>query len=234
MFGPVSFELRRGEILGFAGLMGSGRTEVARAVFGADPVDAGEVELQGKRLSIHSPIDAIRNGIAYLSEDRKGNGLALQMTVAKNITLANVEAVSGAGGFIRFEEEAKVARRYVDALGIRTPSVNQITRNLSGGNQQKVVISKWLFRESKILFFDEPTRGIDVGAKYAIYELMDRLARAGYRRCTDQFGAARNHGHDRSRGRVPRRRDSGRARDPQHQSGRNHALRIRTDRPCLR
>jgi ribose transport system ATP-binding protein len=179
VFGPVSFELRRGEILGFAGLMGSGRTEVARAVFGADPVDAGEVQLQGKRLSIHSPIDAIRNGIAYLSEDRKGNGLALQMTVAKNITLANVEAVSGTGGFIRFEEEAKVARRYVDALGIRTPSVNQITRNLSGGNQQKVVIGKWLFRESKILFFDEPTRGIDVGAKYAIYELMDRLAAQG-------------------------------------------------------
>jgi ribose transport system ATP-binding protein len=179
VFGPVSFELRRGEILGFAGLMGSGRTEVARAVFGADPVEAGEVQLQGKRLSIHSPIDAIRNGIAYLSEDRKGNGLALQMTVAKNITLANVEAVSGAGGFIRFEEEAKVAHRYIDALCIRTPSVNQITRNLSGGNQQKVVISKWLFRESKILFFDEPTRGIDVGAKYAIYELMDRLAAQG-------------------------------------------------------
>jgi ribose transport system ATP-binding protein len=179
VFGPVSFELRRGEILGFAGLMGAGRTEVARAVFGADPVDAGEVQLKGERLSIRSPIDAIRNGIAYLSEDRKGNGLALQMTVAKNITLANVEAVSGAGGFIRFEDEAKVARRYVDALGIRTPSVNQITRNLSGGNQQKVVISKWLFRESKILFFDEPTRGIDVGAKYAIYELMDRLAAQG-------------------------------------------------------
>ena len=172
VFGPVSFELRRGEILGFAGLMGSGRTEVARAVFGADPVEAGEVQLQGKRLSIHSPIDAIRNGIAYLSEDRKGNGLALQMTVAKNITLANVDAVSGAGGFIRFEEEAKVARKYVDALGIRTPSVNQITRNLSGGNQQKVVISKWLFRESKILFFDEPTRGIDVAAKF---EIMDRM-----------------------------------------------------------
>ncbi|WP_060856337.1 sugar ABC transporter ATP-binding protein [Caballeronia sordidicola] len=179
VFGPVSFELRRGEILGFAGLMGSGRTEVARAVFGADPVDAGDVHLGGERLSIHSPIDAIRNGIAYLSEDRKGNGLALQMTVAKNITLANVEAVSGAGGFIRFEEEGKVARKYIDALGIRTPGANQITRNLSGGNQQKVVISKWLFRESKILFFDEPTRGIDVGAKYAIYELMDRLAAQG-------------------------------------------------------
>jgi ribose transport system ATP-binding protein len=179
VFGPVDFELRRGEILGFAGLMGSGRTEVARAVFGADPVNAGSVELNGEKLSIHSPIDAIRHGIAYLSEDRKGNGLALQMTVAKNITLANVDAVSGAGGFIRFEEEAKVARRYIDALGIRTPSANQITRNLSGGNQQKVVISKWLFRESKILFFDEPTRGIDVGAKYAIYELMDRLAAQG-------------------------------------------------------
>jgi ribose transport system ATP-binding protein len=179
VFGPVGFELRRGEILGFSGLMGSGRTEVARAVFGADPTDAGRVELNGHLLSIRSPIDAIRHGIAYLSEDRKGNGLALQMSVAQNVTLANVAAVSGAGGFIRFDEEAKVARRYVEALGIRTPGVNQITRNLSGGNQQKVVISKWLFRESKILFFDEPTRGIDVGAKYAIYELMDKLASEG-------------------------------------------------------
>jgi ribose transport system ATP-binding protein len=179
VFGPVGFELRRGEILGFSGLMGSGRTEVARAVFGADPTEAGRVELNGQLLSIRSPIDAIRHGIAYLSEDRKGNGLALQMSVAQNVTLANVAAVSGAGGFIRFEEEATVARRYVEALGIRTPGVNQITRNLSGGNQQKVVISKWLFRESKILFFDEPTRGIDVGAKYAIYELMDKLASEG-------------------------------------------------------
>ncbi|MGF6700798.1 ribose transport system ATP-binding protein [Paraburkholderia sp. MM5496-R1] len=178
-FGPVSFELRRGEILGFAGLMGAGRTEVARAIFGADQPDGGEIHIGSERVSIRSPIDAIHHGIAYLSEDRKSDGLALKMPVATNITLANIEAVSGRAGFIRFAEEAAIAQRYVETLGIRTPTVHQLTRNLSGGNQQKVVIGKWLFRKSKILFFDEPTRGIDVGAKYAIYTLMDQLAAQG-------------------------------------------------------
>ncbi|HEY2024761.1 sugar ABC transporter ATP-binding protein [Paraburkholderia sp.] len=178
-FGPVSFELRRGEILGFAGLMGAGRTEVARAIFGADLPDSGTIRLGDETLTIRSPIDAIRHGIAYLSEDRKAHGLSLSMPVASNITLANMNAVSNRLGFIRFATEAAVARRYVDALGIRTPSVKQIARNLSGGNQQKVVISKWLFRDSRVLFFDEPTRGIDVGAKFAIYELLDKLAAQG-------------------------------------------------------
>jgi ribose transport system ATP-binding protein len=179
VFGPVDFELRRGEILGFAGLIGAGRTEVARAVFGADPVDGGEVLLGGRALAIRSPIDAIREGIAYLSEDRKAHGLAVKMTVAQNITLANMDAVTDRRGLIRFADELGVARRYIETLGIRTPSPEQVARLLSGGNQQKVVIAKWLFRESRVLFFDEPTRGIDVGAKFAIYELLDQLAAAG-------------------------------------------------------
>jgi ribose transport system ATP-binding protein len=179
VFHDIGFELRRGEILGFAGLMGAGRTEVARAVFGADPVDAGTVRLGGELLHIGSPRDAIRHGIAYLSEDRKGEGLALGMTVAHNVSLANMQAVSTRFGFIRFDEEQAAARRYVESLAIRTPTVRQQVRLLSGGNQQKVVIAKWLFRDSRVLFFDEPTRGIDVGAKYAIYTLLDQLAAQG-------------------------------------------------------
>jgi len=178
-FQSINFELRRGEILGFAGLMGAGRTEIARAIFGADPIDAGSLELHGKTVTIKKPQDAIRHGIAYLSEDRKSDGLALKMSLASNITLANMDAVCNAFGFIRFKDEEKAARHYIDGLGIRTPSPNQVVRNLSGGNQQKVVIGKWLFRDSQILFFDEPTRGIDVGAKFAIYELMDKLAAQG-------------------------------------------------------
>jgi len=179
VFTDVSFELRRGEILGFAGLMGAGRTEVARAVFGADLPDAGTVRLDGQVLSIRSPRDAIAHGVAYLSEDRKGEGLALGMTVAHNISLANPGGVASRLGFIRFAQEAAAAQRYVDSLSIRTPSTRQAVRLLSGGNQQKVVIAKWLFRDSRVLFFDEPTRGIDVGAKYAIYKLLDELAAQG-------------------------------------------------------
>lgn len=179
VFGPVSFEVRRGEILGFAGLMGAGRTETARAVFGADAIDGGTVHFDDELLQIASPIDAIRHGIAYLSEDRKSEGLAVKMSLAANITMSNMAAVSNHFGFIRFRDEAAAARRYIDALDIRTPSEHQIARHLSGGNQQKVVIGKWLFRDSRVLFFDEPTRGIDVGAKYAIYQLLDALAARG-------------------------------------------------------
>jgi ribose transport system ATP-binding protein len=178
-FGPVDFDVRRGEILGFAGLIGAGRTEVARGVFGADRVDAGQVQLHERTLDIRSPIDAIRNGIAYLPEDRKAQGLAVKMTLAQNITLANLDAVTDRRGFIRVADELAAARRFIEALGIRTPSCGQVARLLSGGNQQKVVIAKWLFREARVIFFDEPTRGIDVGAKLAIYELMDRLAATG-------------------------------------------------------
>jgi ribose transport system ATP-binding protein len=178
-FGPLDFELRRGEILGFAGLIGAGRTEVARAVFGADPVDAGSVRLAGRELHIRSPADAIREGFAYVSEDRKAHGLAVKMTVAQNITLANISAVLRRRCLVAFDRELAAARRYIDALGIRTPSPHQVVQLLSGGNQQKVVIAKWLFRDSRVIFFDEPTRGIDVGAKFAIYELMDKLAAQG-------------------------------------------------------
>jgi ribose transport system ATP-binding protein len=179
VFEDVHFEVRRGEILGFAGLLGAGRTEVARAIFGADRLDLGTVTLGGKELRIRNPRDAIRHGIAYLSEDRKAHGLAIDMALTSNVTMANLAAVAGRLGFIRFQDEDAVARRYVDALDIRTPSARQVVRLLSGGNQQKVVIAKWLFRDSRLLFFDEPTRGIDVGAKYAIHQLLDELAARG-------------------------------------------------------
>jgi len=175
----ITFELRRGEILGFAGLVGAGRTEAARAIFGADPMDTGTVRLGGTPVAIRTPRDAIRHGIAYLSEDRKCHGVAVDMSVAHNVTMANIAAVSGRLGFIRFAAEDAAAQRYVDALVIRTPSTRQLVRLLSGGNQQKVVVAKWLFRDSRVLFFDEPTRGIDVGAKYAIYQLLDELAARG-------------------------------------------------------
>ncbi|MBP2549809.1 ribose transport system ATP-binding protein [Neorhizobium galegae] len=179
VFRNVSFTLRRGEILGFAGLMGAGRTEVARAIFGADPLDSGTVTMGGKTLSIRSPRDAIASGLAYLSEDRKAQGLAVKMPVDANMTLANMEELSNRFGLIDFGRHAEVANEYVDLLSIKTPSIRQPVRLLSGGNQQKIIIGKWLFRKSRILFFDEPTRGIDVGAKYAIYKIMDELARDG-------------------------------------------------------
>jgi ribose transport system ATP-binding protein len=175
----VDFDLRRGEILGFAGLIGAGRTELARAVFGADPIEAGSVELEGRALRIRSPRDAIGHGIAYLSEDRKGQGLAVGMSVAHNVTLAHVAAVCNPVGFIRRGVEEAAAQSYVESLAIRTPGVHQRAQLLSGGNQQKVVIAKWLFRQARVIFFDEPTRGVDVAAKYAIHDLIDRLASQG-------------------------------------------------------
>jgi ribose transport system ATP-binding protein len=179
VFEHVSFDLRRGEILGFAGLIGAGRTEVARAIFGADPRSEGTIVLAGRELEVRSPIDAIAHGIAYLSEDRKSQGLALDMSLAANVTMADVAAVCTRLGFLDAAAESRAAGDAVGALEIKTPSINQIARNLSGGNQQKVVVAKWLFRKSKVLLFDEPTRGIDVGAKAAIYHLLDRLAAEG-------------------------------------------------------
>jgi ribose transport system ATP-binding protein len=178
-FTDVSFTLKRGEILGFAGLMGAGRTEVARAIFGADPLDTGTITLHGETLAIQSPRDAIAAGLAYLSEDRKAQGLAVKMPVDANMTLANMDEVSNRFGFIDFAKHARVANEYVDLLNIRTPSIKQPVRLLSGGNQQKIIIGKWLFRKPKVMFFDEPTRGIDVGAKFAIYQIMDELAAQG-------------------------------------------------------
>ena len=176
----VSFTLRRGEILGFAGLMGAGRTEVARAIFGADPLDKGEIFVRGVKQSISSPADAVAAGIAYLSEDRKRFGLVTPMSVGANVTMASWPRFAGPGGvFMRDRALRQTAKDYVDLLKVKTPSVEQETRLLSGGNQQKIVIAKWLLRDCDILFFDEPTRGIDVGAKAEIYKLLEGLADQG-------------------------------------------------------
>ncbi|HET6440509.1 MAG TPA: sugar ABC transporter ATP-binding protein [Anaeromyxobacter sp.] len=175
----VSFQLHRGEILGFAGLVGAGRTEVARAIFGADPLEGGEVLVEGKKVEIRTPADAVRHGIAYLSEDRKRYGLALAMDVETNMVLASLRRFLGWLGWVRNAETRQNAERYVSTLRIRTPSVKQLARNLSGGNQQKVVVGKWLTADTQVLIFDEPTRGIDVGAKSEIYKLLNDLARQG-------------------------------------------------------
>lgn len=178
VFSDISFTLHKGEVLGLAGLVGSGRTEIARAIFGADPIDAGKIYLEGKEVRIRNPQDAIRLGIGLLTEDRKRYGLVLPMTVRENTTLANLMEVA-IRGFINFPKERAVAKKYVEELSIKTPSIEQIARNLSGGTQQKLVLAKWLFTKSKVLIFDEPTRGIDVGAKVEIYELMNQLAERG-------------------------------------------------------
>jgi ribose transport system ATP-binding protein len=175
----VSFQLRRGEILGFAGLVGAGRTEVARAIFGADRIDSGEILVNGKQASIHSPRDAVRLGIAYLSEDRKRYGLALGLDVEINNVLAAFEKFLGPLGWVQPTLTRKAAERNVRALSIKTPGLQQKVRNLSGGNQQKVVLGKWLTADSNVLIFDEPTRGIDVGAKSEIYRLLNGLAHQG-------------------------------------------------------
>lgn len=171
-------ELRRGEILGIAGLVGSGRTETMRAIFGADPVDSMEVYLEGKLIKVNSPKAAIDNGIAYLTEDRKENGLALTMDIEKNISMASHMELSDKG--IMNQKRVKLnADKFVESLAIKTPGLWQKAQFLSGGNQQKVVLAKWLCRETKVLIFDEPTRGIDIGAKYAIYNLMNEISDRG-------------------------------------------------------
>jgi ribose transport system ATP-binding protein len=175
----VSFSLRAGEILGFSGLVGAGRTETARAIFGADKLDSGEIYVRGKRVNIDEPAGAIKHGIAYLSEDRKHFGLTLNMTVDANIALANMEEYTGIIGFIKEKSIESNAKDKVQKLDIRTPSIKQIVKNLSGGNQQKVVIAKWLTKNCDILIFDEPTRGIDVGTKSEIYKLLNFLAQQG-------------------------------------------------------
>jgi ribose transport system ATP-binding protein len=175
----VSFTLRKGEILGFAGLMGAGRTEVARAIFGADPIDSGEIHVRGKRAMIKSPKDAVTLGLAYLSEDRKHFGLVTPMSVRDNVTMASWQRFTSGRMWMKDAALRKTSKEYVDLLKVKTPTVDQETRLLSGGNQQKVVIAKWLLRDCDILFFDEPTRGIDVGAKAEIYKLLQGLAAQG-------------------------------------------------------
>jgi len=179
MVRDVSFSLRRGEILGLAGLVGAGRTEVARAIFGADRADSGTILVHGRPAHISSPADAVRYGIGYLSEDRKRYGLALGMDVETNIVLATLLRFLRALGRVDFRRTRAVAEERVRQLAIKTPSLRQKVRNLSGGTQQKVVIAKWLTANTDILIFDEPTRGIDVGAKSEVYHLLNELARQG-------------------------------------------------------
>lgn len=175
----VSFDLHKGEILAFAGLMGSGRTETARALIGADPSSSRRIEVNGKALKLRQPSDAVREGIGYLSEDRKAFGLMLEQDVSFNIGLASLPSFTGPIGIINESKLKSVARERVEALRVKTPSVNQMVKLLSGGNQQKIVINKWLVRNCDILIFDEPTRGIDVGAKEEIYRLLRELADQG-------------------------------------------------------
>jgi ribose transport system ATP-binding protein len=175
----VSFNLKKGEILGVAGLMGAGRTEVARAIFGADPIDGGEIYVNGKKVRIKTPGDAVKNGISYLSEDRKRYGVALGMDVEFNISIATFKKHLGPFGWVKNDKTRKQAKSYVESLRIKTPSLEQKVKFLSGGNQQKVIIGKWLARDTNIMIFDEPTRGIDVGAKSEIYKLLNELTQQG-------------------------------------------------------
>ncbi|HEY3268753.1 MAG TPA: sugar ABC transporter ATP-binding protein [Armatimonadota bacterium] len=174
----VSIMVRKGEIVGLAGLVGAGRTELARCIFGADRYDEGEILLDGQAIRVRSPKDAIEQGIGLVTEDRKQQGLVLGMAVRENTTLANLGSLTQLG-FVQAAKERAISNKYITDLAIKTPSGEQTVRNLSGGNQQKVVLAKWLFTESKVLIFDEPTRGIDVGAKYEIYLLMHKLAEQG-------------------------------------------------------
>jgi ribose transport system ATP-binding protein len=175
---PISFSVRAGEVVGVAGLVGSGRTEALRAIFGADSRDAGEVWLNGKQIALRTPRDAVNAGLCLLTEDRKGQGLMLGMSGAANTTIANLSAVSR-GHVLNRDAERSAAERFRKSLNIRTPSVSTSVGSLSGGNQQKYVLAKWLFRDASALMVDEPTRGIDVGAKFEVYEILHQLAEQG-------------------------------------------------------
>jgi len=174
----VCFDVRAGEILGLTGLVGAGRTEAARLLFGLTPRDAGEVRLDGRLIDIKTPCDAVKHGIAYVPEDRRRHGVILEMSVAENTTLAVLSQIS-AWGWLDFGKEAELAAEYVDRLGVKTPSVTVPAGSLSGGNQQKVALARWLATGPKVLILDEPTQGIDVGAKAEIHRLMGDLARRG-------------------------------------------------------
>ena len=176
----VNFNVRAGEIVGIAGLMGAGRTEFAHSIFGnfKGYQLSGDIYIKGKKVKFKSPSHAIKAGLAYVSEDRKGNGLILDQDIKQNITLANLEKITEAS-VVNTQEEIKIAEHYKESLNIKTPSIEQKVKNLSGGNQQKVAIAKWLFVEPNILILDEPTRGIDVGAKYEIYTIMNDLIKQG-------------------------------------------------------
>ncbi|MCD4784318.1 MAG: sugar ABC transporter ATP-binding protein [Candidatus Eremiobacteraeota bacterium] len=175
----VNFKLCRGEILGFAGLMGAGRTEVMRILFGADKKDSAQIKIKGKDVTINSPVDALKEGLALVPEDRKDEGLVMELPVDYNTTLGNMNGVCKANFFIDHLREFEVVQKYIEEINIKTPSHHQVIKFLSGGNQQKVVVAKWLFIPSHIIIFDDPTRGIDIGAKFEIYKLMNKLVGEG-------------------------------------------------------
>jgi ribose transport system ATP-binding protein len=174
----ISFSLNRGEILGVAGLVGAGRTEMVRALFGVDYTTKSEIYINGKRVRINSPAEAMKNGMAYLTEDRKSEGLILEFTVRQNISMASIKKLIHKV-FVNKRKEVELAYYYIENLSIKTPSIEQKVLNLSGGNQQKIVIGKWLGTDADIFIMDEPTRGIDVGSKHEIYELMNRFVNEG-------------------------------------------------------
>lgn len=175
----INFSVYEGEIVGFAGLMGAGRTETTRAIFGVDPKTSGEIYLDGQQVKVECPMDAIRAGIVLAPEDRKKDGLCTKLSIRDNLTLPNLDLVCNKFHVISSEKEKALCDKEVEELKIKTPSVNVDAGNLSGGNQQKVVVGKWLARDSKVVIFDEPTRGIDVGAKVEIYNLMNELKQKG-------------------------------------------------------
>lgn len=177
-FEDISFQVREGEILGIAGLIGAGRTELMNAIFGLEKPDSGEVHFEGKKVEIRRPSDAIRRGIAYVTEDRKNEGLVLEMGVGQNITIASMKTLSS-GIFIKRQEEKKTIDDQIRALRIKVHSPRQLVGKLSGGNQQKVVLAKWMMKNPKLLILDEPTRGIDIGAKSEIYKLMGEFVEKG-------------------------------------------------------
>jgi ribose transport system ATP-binding protein len=179
MVRKVSFDLYKGEVLGFAGLMGGGRTETARAIIGADAITGGQITLHGSPVTIHNPAHAARLGIGYLSEDRKKLGLMLTLDLAHNLAISSISDRFSFMGFVKKRSLLHAVGQIKDLLTIKTPSLSQQIRNLSGGNQQKAIIGRWLMKDCEILIFDEPTRGIDVGAKEEIYQLLNRLAEQG-------------------------------------------------------
>jgi ABC-type sugar transport system ATPase subunit len=174
----INFNVRKGEILGFAGLVGAGRSEVMRAIFGIDNKDSGEIYINGKKVEIRSTVDALKHGMGLVPENRKEEGLVLGMSVRGNVSLAELKKISKYD-FINKKKEEELAEKYINELKVRTPSQEQLVQNLSGGNQQKVVISKWMATNPDILILDEPTRGVDVGAKKEIHMLMSQLAKKG-------------------------------------------------------
>ena len=175
MVRDINFSAYEGEIVGFAGLMGAGRTETTRAIFGVDPKESGDIFVDGKEVKINCPMDAIKNGVVLAPEDRKKDGLCTKLSIRHNLALPNLDIVCNKLGVVNSKEEEILCEKAVENLKIKTPNVEIDSGNLSGGNQQKVVVGKWLARDSRVVIFDEPTRGIDVGAKVEIYHLMNEM-----------------------------------------------------------